>query len=237
MHKPIVSVDLSPDSSCTEGLCVDPVDRADDVEHAQRINLLSAVSASMLMYDATKNERHLSSLQSLPISQLYNTIASISYTGDFRMQTGAEDPNKVKKLVEAPGMRNLWDDMYSETLGQLNAIGLISVVNPSRTSGSRNSNEPNGDGERHLECNFFDPAIRKQLMQNLPQRLQRYSDQCIGSESNADSVRQGSLLLRQELANIVAPAAKSQSMKGFFTAGFSKSLRYVKAKMMKGKNK
>jgi len=201
MHKPIVSIDLKSNDALRN-------DRADEIEEAQRINLLSAVSASLLLYNNN----------TIPTSQLYNTIASLSYTGDFRMQTGAEDPNKVKKLVETPGMLDLWDDKYSDTLDKLQKLGLSSVNSSSKG--------------KQLETNLTDMSIRKQLVQHLPPRLRQHSDSIVGSSDN-----KGSSILREELANIVSPAAKSQSIKGFFTAGVVKSWRYALAKLKKGRIK
>eukprot|EP00956_Cyclotella_meneghiniana_P040711 scaffold203039_cov23-Cyclotella_meneghiniana.AAC.1 len=62
------------------------------VDDAQRVNLSAAVSSSLLLLGGKSRQ---SSLTILSTSELYTTIASLSYTGDFRMQTGAEDPNKI----------------------------------------------------------------------------------------------------------------------------------------------
>jgi hypothetical protein len=86
----------------------------------------------------------------------------------------------------------------------------------------------------NLETNLSDIAIRKQLVKNLPLRLRNHSDLIVGSIDKPESLLQGSLILRQELAKIVAPAARSQSIKGFFTAGMVKSWRYAMAKFSKG---
>ena len=210
MHKPIVPIERA--AACH--------DRADEVEDVQRTNLLAAVSASLLLQDG---DDAASSTQSLPIGRLYNTIASLSYTGDFRMQTGAEDPNKVQKLVETPGMSELWDAKYSDTLGNMKSKGLLSVAD--------------ADGKNHLECNLFDESMRRCLVQYLPPKLRIHSDTFAGNTDDRDSIRLGSLALRRELANIVAPAARSQGAKGFFTAGLSKSLSYAMAKFAKGRRK
>ena len=206
MHKPIVSIDLKSNDTLRQRN-----KRADEIEEAQRTNLLSAVSTSLLLYNNN----------TVPVSKLYNTIASLSYNGDFRMQTGAEDPNKVKKLVETPGMLDLWDNKYSDTLNNLQKLGLISVDSSSKG--------------KQLETHLTDIAIRKQLVQHLPSRLRKHSDSIIGTSCSTDN--KGSLVLRQELANIVSPAAKSQSIKGFFTAGVVKSWRYALAKLKKGRIK
>ncbi|KAL7529899.1 hypothetical protein ACHAXR_003214 [Thalassiosira sp. AJA248-18] len=229
MHKPIVSIDPTPKLGHSEGPHEQQVERLAEIEDAQRTNLLSAVSASLLLHNTTKNE------QSIPVSQLYTTIASLSYTGDFRMH-GAEDPNKVKKLVETPEMMNLWGDMYSETLGKLQVLGLLSVVDGCQVSDALHTTANNhGGGRKHLECNLTDLALRKQLVQHLPPKLRKHSDQIVGTVGSSDSIQHGSAVLRQELANIVAGAAKSQSVKGFFTAGVSKSWKYALAKLAKGR--
>jgi translocator assembly and maintenance protein 41 len=208
MHKPIVSIELSPTSS-NENI---KSHRTNEIDDAQRTNLLSAVSASLLLHSCSYDEEHPSSIST---SNLYNTIAGLSYSGDVRMQIGAEDPNKVNKLVETPGMLERWDEKYLDTISNLESMGLLSMV--ARNSSSISTN---------LETNLSDIGIRKQLVQNLPLRLRNHSDLIVGS--------QGSLILRQELVKIVAPAARSQSIKGFFTAGVVKSWRYAMAKFSKG---
>ena len=215
MHKPIVSIDLS-STNDRDGLNAEPksYDMKQEVEEAQRINLLSAVSASLLLQPPM-------STQILPASHLYNTIASLSYTGDFRMQTGAEDPNKIKKLVETPGMMERWDEVYSETLRNMEKSGVLSMM-------------PNDDTLRCIEISLLDRSTRKQLVKNLPRRLQKHSDLIVGAD-DTKSLHNGSNVLRHELANIVSPAAKSQSMKGFLTAGVGKSWKYAVAKFAKGR--
>lgn len=216
MHKPIVSIELSPPSS-NEKI---KSNRTDEIDHAQRTNLLSAVSASLLLHSSSYDEERNSSIST---SNLYNTIAGLSYSGDVRMQIGAEDPNKVNKLVETPGMIERWDEKYFDTIRNLQSVGLLSMVVSNSSSISTN-----------LETNLSDISIRKQLVQNLPLRLRNHSDLIVGSIDKPESLLQGSLILRQELAKIVAPAARSQSIKGFFTAGMVKSWRYAMAKFSKG---
>lgn len=216
MHKPTVEIELmnatlseDEDRSMHEQ---EVMSRRDEITEAQQQNLLAAVSASILLHGGQENTD-----KTLSIVQLYNTIAGISYAGDIRMQTGAEDPNKVKKLVETPGMQALWDDMYSTIFSDLQSLGVL-----------------NKD-EVKLELDFDDIAMRKQLLQNLPKRLQ--SDDIVGVATDKESIHRGSELLRAELTNIVAPAAKSQSIKGFFSAGVSKSFKYAMAKFAKGRLK
>lgn len=215
MHKPIVSIELSLNSN--EKITSK---RTNEIDYAQRTNLLSAVSASLLLHSSSYDEECNSSIST---SKLYNTIAGLSYSGDIRMQIGAEDPNKVNKLVETQGMMERWDEKYLDTISHLQRVGLLSMVVNNSSSISTN-----------LETNLSDMSIRKQLVQNLPLRLRSHSDLIVGSIDKPESLLQGSLILCQELAKIVAPAARSQSIKGFFTAGMVKSWRYAMAKFSKG---
>ena len=136
------------------------------------------------------------------------------------METGAEDPNKIDKLVETPGMLERWDEKYSYSLQDLQSLGLLSVFNDIQSA--------------HLEVNLTDTAVRRYLVQNLPPRLRNHTDLIIGSDGKPESFLHGGLILRQELAKIVSPAARSQSMKGLFTAGVVRSWRYALAKFAKG---
>jgi translocator assembly and maintenance protein 41 len=216
MHKPTVEIDLITSSEeQEERMMQEQVNRRDEIAEAQQQNLLAAVSASILLHGGGGGGGE--NKDSLPLVQLHNTIAGISYAGDIRMQTGAEDPNKVKKLVETPGMQALWDNMYSTIYSDMQSSGILTK------------------DEVKVELDFNDIAMRKQLMQNLPKRLQ--SEKIVGVANSNDSILQGSELLRTELANIVAPAAKSQSIKGFFSAGVAKSFKYAMAKLAKGRLK
>ncbi|KAL7457529.1 hypothetical protein ACHAWC_009102 [Mediolabrus comicus] len=198
MHKPTVEIENR---------------KHEIIAKAQHQNLLAAVSASILLHGGVDDDDD----DSLPTTQLYNTIAGISYAGDIRMQTGAEDPNKVKKLVETPGMLGLWDNMYSTIFEDLQRLGILSMNNTK------------------LDLDFNDIGMRRELMKNLPQRL--HSDKIVGISHSIDSIIQGNELLRNELRRIVAPAAKSQSIKGLFSAGVSKSFNYAMAKFAKGRLK
>jgi len=214
MHKPTVEIDLSTTPSSESDIQEQVVvNRRNEIAEAQQQNLLAAVSASILLHGGGRENEDMT----LPIIQLYNTIAGISYAGDIRMQTGAEDPNKVKKLVETPGMKDLWDNMYSSILSDMQSSGILTK------------------DELKLELDFNDIAMRKQLIQNLPNSLQL--NEIVGDANSKDSILRGSELLRTELANIVAPAAKSQSIKGFFSAGVLKSFKYAMAKFAKGRLK
>ncbi|KAL7464287.1 hypothetical protein ACHAXS_004622 [Conticribra weissflogii] len=264
MHKPTVSI-LPP---------------SDEIVEAQNLNLKSAVSASLLLLSErqipssqqrsrprppTEEDENQRVVAAIATPRLYDTIASLSYTGDFRMDTGAEDPNKVMKLVHTPGMLELWESTYRETLEGLEKVGLLSVV---ETTNGYNFDDADDDADadhdnadagasipkKALELDLCDHSTRRELMKHLPKKLQQYSSDIVGSPETAAAIIEGSgqsnraivdrrrltrggEILRRALANIVAPAARSQSIKGFFSAGVVKSWRYAMAKLAKGRLK
>jgi hypothetical protein len=86
--------------------------------------------------------------------QCYNRTASLSYTGDFRMQVGGEDPLKITKLVEAPGQLQRFHSLYrNDILKPLEKFGLLLEAN-----------------DKHLTWDPFDPSARKFLWEQLPRK-------------------------------------------------------------------
>jgi hypothetical protein len=73
-------------------------------------------------------------------------------------------------------------------------------------------------------------------MKELPAKLRTHSEQIIGVDGQNCS-HKGSVILRNEIAKIVAPAARNQGIKGVFTAGSVKSWKYSMAKFSKGRLK
>jgi translocator assembly and maintenance protein 41 len=220
MQKPIVTIKTNKEKGNFISI------QESNINNAQQDNLLAAVSASLLLISGESVQSSTSSsLVTLPTSKLYTTIASLSYTGDIRMQTGAEDPNKIKKLVDTPGMLDLWEAKYSDTLSSLQQLGLLSLTN-----------ELPNERDNYIKFDPLDPQTRKQLMKQLPPKLRRRSDQIIGLDGQK-CAQQGSIALRSELTYIVAPAARTQTIKGIFTAGPLKSWKYAMAKLQKGRLK
>ena len=92
-----------------------------------------------------------------------------------------------------------------------------------------------------LWMNLMDISTRKSLYERLPPRLQSEMKYLfdkaapdLGTDSSPDNIEEISKILTKSIANIVAPPAKIQSMKGLLTAGVLKSAKYASAKLAKG---
>ena len=199
LHKPTLPI-VSKDSNLLE---------------AQTKNLRAATAAALLLSPQS------SSTISWP--NLYRQIAALSYTGDFRMQVGGEDPQKLNKLVQAPGQLQRFHDLYRPILKSYETSGLLSLSESSSSSGGVGG----GGG---LELNSEDASAISNFWQQLPQSLQDAAN----ATSNSNNHVMGNDALAKALAAIVAPAARNQSFKGVFTLGFRKSIQYASAKLSKG---
>jgi translocator assembly and maintenance protein 41 len=138
LHKPTLPIITPPDSFL----------------QAQHFNLQAAVAAALLLLskDATTAT---TSPHSISWPTFYNRIASLSYTGDFRMQMGGEDPLKITKLVEAPGQLQRFHALYrNDVLKPLEKFGLLEA------------------NEKHLTWDPSDPSVHKFLWEQLPPKLQ-----------------------------------------------------------------
>jgi translocator assembly and maintenance protein 41 len=190
----------------------------DEVLDAHRLNIKSALSASLLLLTMNQDLNKIRQKQStIPISQIFSAIAQISYTGDFRMSLGAEDKNKVSKLVHSPGQYNRWVEMYTPPLLDLLSQGILDVTKRS-------------DGHVIMvECDLQDLSVRRELIKHLPKGLQQKLEPSVDKGSGMSGA-----ILSSELVKIVSNASRVQGVKGLLTAGVSKSIKYAVAKFSKG---
>ncbi|EEC44651.1 predicted protein [Phaeodactylum tricornutum CCAP 1055/1] len=196
MHKPIVPILERPSPALAE------------ITNAQlQFNLPAALSASLLLLSES------SSFTNIPEETVYTQIASLSYAGDFRMQTGAEDPQKVRKLVQSPGQLERFRNLYSDAIRLLEGQGMLSI-----TKGQSNTLQWAWDGAN--------ANTQSALFKSLPPVLQ--------SEYDSQKSQQALQKMRNALPAIVAPAARYQSLKGLITAGPRKSWVYAMRKLSKG---
>jgi len=190
------------------------------LELQEGYNLKYAMSTALLLLSDKKDQIHR---QQIDVADIFESIASLSYIGDPRFAAGAEDPMKVKKLVHSIGQIDRFQTVYKHQYQSLEEMGILSV---------------NGNV---VEMNLMDISMRKSLYERLPPRLQyemKYLfDKAapeIGTDSSSENIEEISKILTKSIANIVAPPAKIQSMKGLLTAGVLKSVKYASAKLAKG---
>ena len=150
-------------------------------------------------------------------ANVYQQIASLSYTGDFRTAVGAEDPLKISKLVESPGQLQRFRDLYAASADNLCQAGLLNIDSQNQT----------------WTWDASSPTARAHLWRALPPNLRRLGDNDKSNEGSNDAPAV-CFALAAALPAIVAPAARYQSFKGLFTAGASKSFKYAVRKLSKG---
>lgn len=224
------------------------------VRLAQQVNLSSALRVALLLLPEQFTE-----------VELYTRIASLSYTGDFRMSVpGGENANKVRNIVLA--QRTQFRRLYS---GLMKNLGTIDIKE--------------GRTDRYYMIQDRSPATRASYAARLPLRLRekivdhytRLADVDRAfmklSLSNKDSqiarkprpfrkeknkkeeksnteapqeildafwlaaVRQADFekVVLTAIAQTVKKPAWTQSIKGIYTAGLRRSLKYVFAKIGK----
>ena len=170
-------------------------------------NLCSAVRTSLLMLPEQFEE-----------IDLYLTITSLSYLGDFRMIFG-EDKNKVRNIV-LPNL-DKFRALYRNTLKIMPNLSI---------SGSGCSQDMN-------------PLTRLSSLKSLPSTLKTYllrysqaarfditDSACRMLVQNSDTC---SSLVSKSVGSIVRYSSITQSLKGLLTAGFSKSASYSLRKVEK----
>ena len=220
MHKPTVPLETISDCSSRDEI----------IQLQEDYNLRFAVATGLLLLPHQKlaNRDTTTVLE----EDLYKCIAGLSYIGDPRMALGAEDPNKVNKLVSSLGQYDRFQKLYHGQLSQLEKKGLISRMKSLQ-----------GDV---IEINLMDPATVRELHSNIPQRVQSqtmtqfspFVGRRIMTTSESSIAWEDVSLFSNQLSNtmgrIIRHPARIQSIKGIVTAGVAKSVQYVSAKLSKG---
>lgn len=259
MHKPILP--LLGSSACANASSVDNNNQREAYHRLilaqETVNLPAALSTALLLswrdkhatttHDpgssaTTATATSFAARQSptsvvLPAVDLYQRIASLSYTGDPRMELRAEDPNKVRNLVVgSAGQLNRFARLYQPALSRLVQEGIVSIT--STTSSSLSST--NNNSTMQLEWDSGNPKAHARLWQAVPASVRRF---CRYNSNNHSDERMNNALadtaaatdqLPTVLRSIVAPAARYQSIKGLWTAGLGTSAQYVLRKLSKG---
>ncbi|KAJ1800914.1 Mitochondrial translocator assembly and maintenance protein 41, partial [Coemansia sp. RSA 2399] len=180
----------------------------------KQVNLTHAVRAALLLLP-----------KNFTAVELFQTIAGLSFAGDFRMKLGGENPNKVHNIVDA--QMPLFKTRYSsiiEGLPNLEFIGseLLQQDMNARVRASMLRKMPN---------NFYDQLVRqgRRAGAKLPPGLgaETVNTERLVAMANVDA------LTRKAIEAIVARPALTQSAKGILSSGLTKSIAYMYAKNSK----
>lgn len=216
---------------------------------ANQRNLMAAVRCALLMLPENFTEH-----------DLYTTITSLSYTGDPRMSTGSENPNKISNIVTH--QLRAFRQLYSSLISELPNI----KYSDSRLKSSNPDWESLPDKSDLKMSQNMDPAFRGNMVRRLPKSFReklyflyqrkfgipgaQFKEMLAQSkdEDAKGGVRKpvGSdfdrrIAAEEDLAVQVKQAVKQtvqwpssvQSVKSFFTAGLSRSWRYMSEKRAK----
>ncbi|OCF76975.1 hypothetical protein I204_02684 [Kwoniella mangroviensis CBS 8886] len=197
------------------------------LQEALDTNLQSALSLALLLIRE----------ESFTEDELWEKIAGLSYSGDPRMGIpGGENPQKIRNIVRGPGAREGFRDMYGRYLEEK---GVRWVEGEKNVEGEVWT----GDGEGLL-CKPTSSEYHIELFSSLPTNLRQSvfkhfePRQDIGT-SEKEALKQVvqdtkfNSIISTELRNIIHTSALRQSVKGLFTAGFTKSFWYALAKFRK----
>ena len=97
----------------------------------QTINLPAALASALLLL--SKDKHCANQPQQALSTEVYQQIAALSYLGDFRVSYGAEDPQKVTRLVEGPGQLERFVALYADATSVLQEKGILSCSNETST--------------------------------------------------------------------------------------------------------
>lgn len=192
---------------------VNTFDKNERLRMALRFNKESAIRAALLQLPETFEP-----------TQLYRTITGLSYHGDPRMIFG-EDKSKIENIVSRQIDR--FDKLY---------LPIIKMSQSFKESVHFN------DSKRVLTQDVSTISLFKNL-KLLPKNVQRKVCEIHGRETRTyecDIVLSSlsrnidcDKIIAQAIASIVRRSSLTQSVKGLFTAGLLKSIKYSNRKLMK----
>lgn len=193
-----------------------------ELNNALKMNIQSALHVALLLQSEKFTEE-----------DLFMTIAGLSYSGDFRMTFG-EDPNKVAKIVrpQMAAFRQLYNPLLASDL--LRDLVMWSSKNSCYVQ------------------NCSSTAIQWHL-NLLPKKVQYYlSKEWLAANTASNRLRDSAAqldmddlmrrlafdityrsYLKRSIESIVFSSSWTQSIKGLFTAGLSKSITYSMEKINK----
>ncbi|KAK6183016.1 hypothetical protein SNE40_010571 [Patella caerulea] len=180
-----------------------------DLKNAMHINLVSAVHCALLLLPETFTEE-----------ELYQTITGLSYSGDFRMTIG-EDKKKIEKIVK-PNVSH-FRKLYQSILDNEEHVYWHKDT-------GKFEQYPNYVSQWH-HLNLLPSTVQRNLLHSR-YSTGRYPDyeevlRAFAHDSNCSDH------VATSISDIVKSSSWNQSIKGIFTAGVIKSVKYSSQKMKK----
>jgi translocator assembly and maintenance protein 41 len=179
------------------------------------------------------NERHALHLallmlpESFSEEELYVKIASLSYTGDIRFVAGAEAPSKVRNIVRSnpQGFR----DMYTDLIVSCKYVDFV-------RGGGRDSGID--AAEQRMERSVLQRDIVS-LLTNIPGSVSATPAVLATSRASPSDFSPANVAaaLGNAIQGVMRRGQLIQYGKGALTAGPSKALEYLAAKMRKGRRR
>ena len=285
MHKPIVPLSLLSSSSFDHYSKQQQQQWKTVIESYQQNNLIAALSTALLLLlssstplslssstttttTTTRQQRRRSLQQShklqfmLSEQDIYRTIAELSYRGDYRMYTSAEDPNKITNLITSPGQlqrfRNLYEPCWNHLIHELHLpLSLLQQEqqsSPCKGFGNNTNKNKNRNKNDTLNNNLLqtwmwevdddnvhatNPLSSSSsspfhlLWSQLPTSIVPPNPHFSTSTTTTSS--QQSKWLSNQLSMRVAASSQCQSIKGIVTVGPQKAYQYAIRKLIKGR--
>ncbi|EME83428.1 uncharacterized protein MYCFIDRAFT_164608 [Pseudocercospora fijiensis CIRAD86] len=223
---------------------------------ANQVNLISALRTALLMLPEQFNER-----------QLYERIAGLSYLGDPRMHSliASEAPNKVSNIVGAqlPGFRQL----YVPLIENLPNVAFTDPRTPKQYGWEKEDAIRHTDGlsmQQDLDATKRGNMVRRLPKEFRKKLYYQYKskfgipgsafDDILKQTEDEDPTgfkrREGGdferrIAEQEDLPEVMSKCIRStvqwpatmQTIKGVFTSGLVRSIKYVSEKRLKGKQK
>lgn len=216
LHKPISILHTNFDN--TENRYI-------SLEHSMELNRQSALHSALLLLPEKFTE-----------FELYKTITNLSYSGDFRMWFG-EDRSKVEKIVN-PQM-DTFHQIYSPIINSNQFNNLVQWCN---VKDYFEQNLTQSARQYHLNLlpkNIQIYMVKKWLKENTSRQYQDKGGEQFHRFDIDDLMRtisfdiEYSRYLREAIKLIVFQSSVMQTIKGFLTAGLTKSFVYSGQKIQK----
>ncbi|WRT64727.1 uncharacterized protein IL334_001661 [Kwoniella shivajii] len=208
LQKPTLSLQ-SPSSSST-------------LTSALETNHKSALSMALLLCPESFEEDYL-----------WEKIAGLSYSGDPRMSVpGAENPEKVRNIVRGEGAREGFRHMYGPFLLQKGVTFDQGKELIWKENGETSLNQPISAEHQAELFSSLPLSLRKAISTHFPSiEATALTGKDVWIKDVGDPRFRS--IISTELRNIIHRPALRQSVKGLFTAGFTKSFWYALAKVRK----